>query len=330
MTSLKNYNSFGIDAMGKELHTLASKNELIQFLKTAPKDFLFLGGGSNVLLTHSEYACVAVNAIKGIRVLEESDQEVTIAVGGGENWHEFVLYTLNQGWYGLENLALIPGTVGAAPIQNIGAYGKEVKDYITSVQAIKASDLTEHTFNKTACNFDYRHSFFKENKNQYYIYEVCFTLQKNSSDINISYGIIEEQLKINGISNPTPMDVAEAVIAIRSSKLPDPKKIGNSGSFFKNPVVSEDVVERIKLGYENFPLYPFKDQYKLAAAWLIDQCGWKGKIIDGRYGVHDKQALVLVRHKEVTGAEIYKLSEAIIHSVHEKFGVQLEREVNIY
>lgn len=330
MTSLKSYNTFGIESSTKQLHSITNKSELIDFLSTAPDSFLFLGGGSNILLTQAEYPCVAINNIEGVAMVFEDDRSVIVKAGGGVNWHEFVMFTLNQGWYGLENLALIPGTVGAAPIQNIGAYGKEVKDFITEVHAIEKSSLKDCVFDNDACAFDYRNSFFKQHKHEYYIYEVYFKLQKSTKDLNISYGAIADVLKQDKINSPTPLDVAKAVIQIRSSKLPDPKKIGNSGSFFKNPIVDEHTVERLKAEYDSFPLYPFHQQFKLAAGWLIDQCGWKGKNIDGRYGVHDLQALVLVNLKDATGKEIFDLSETIINSVKDKFGVELEREVNIY
>lgn len=327
--SLKPYNTFGIDVKANRFIEITDKLQLKAVLEKNSLPLLILGGGSNLLLTKDFEGLVIKNNIKGIDILEEDNQSIILKVGAGENWHQFVMYCIEKGYCGIENLSLIPGNVGASPMQNIGAYGVEVKDVITKVEAISLTDFSVKEFENQDCEFGYRTSIFKTTeKGEYFITAVTFNLSK-TPNLNTSYGAIEGELNERGISNPTIKDVSDAVIAIRQSKLPDPLEIGNSGSFFKNPVVKESVKNKILENFEDAPHYPQADgTYKMAAGWLIEQCGWKGKRI-GDYGVHDKQALVLVNHGGAKGSDIYQLSEDIIQSVQQKFNITLEREVNI-
>jgi UDP-N-acetylmuramate dehydrogenase len=332
--NLKDFNTFGIEVFAKEFEALHTAEEAISFFKErdlTEKEFLVLGGGSNLLLTDDFNGIVIHNNIKGIEVLEETTEIVLLKAGAGENWHEFVLQCIEKGYAGLENLSLIPGNVGASPMQNIGAYGVEVKDLITEVEAIEIATGELKTFTNEACQFGYRSSIFKTtHKNNYFISSVTFKLSKEP-DFNISYGAIKAQLEKDEISqeNLSIKAISNAVIAIRKSKLPDPKEIGNSGSFFKNPVISAAIFGGLKKEHKGMPAYQLPDGgYKLAAGWLIEKTGWKG-YTEGNYGVHKKQALVLVNYGGATGLEIYDLSERILLSVQQKFGVTLEREVNI-
>lgn len=330
--SLKEFNTFGIDVNAKLFASVQTLDELKEVLNTPAarnNELLFLGGGSNMLLKSDLDKFVIKLELDGIEVLKENDESVLVKSGAGVVWHEFVMHTLDKGWFGLENLSLIPGSVGASPIQNIGAYGVEIKDRFEFLEALNLDTLEIEQFNLSDCNFGYRESVFKRGlKGKYVITSVVYRLSK-SPQLNTSYGIINQQLDEMGITNPSPKDVSNAVIAIRQSKLPDPKEIGNSGSFFKNPIVETSIAEKIKENYPNMPSYPVdEDHMKLAAGWLIEQAGWKGKQIDN-YGVHKKQALVLVNYGGATGEQIYKLSTDIINSVKDKFGVALEREVNI-
>ena len=332
--NLKEFNTFGIEVFAKEFLALSSKEESIEFFKNNPlenENFLILGGGSNLLLTEDFDGLVIHNNLKGIEICKEDDNSVTLKVGAGENWHNFVLQSIELGYSGIENLSLIPGNVGASPMQNIGAYGVEVKDVITKVEAISISTGEVFYFSNKDCEFDYRSSIFKtSHKNQYFISSVEFKLSKQPN-FNISYGAIKTQLEEQGIAENalTTQAISDAVIAIRKSKLPDPAEIGNSGSFFKNPVISEVQFEQIKKKFKDMPAYQLpQGGYKLAAGWLIEKTGWKG-YTEGNYGVHKKQALVLVNYGGASGLEIYDLSERILMSVEQKFGVTLEREVNI-
>jgi len=332
--NLKDFNTFGIEVFAKEFEALHTAEEAISFFKErnlTEKEFLVLGGGSNLLLTDDFNGIVIHNNIKGIEILEETTEIVLLKAGAGENWHEFVLQCIEKGYAGLENLSLIPGNVGASPMQNIGAYGVEVKDLITEVEAIEIATGELKTFTNEACQFGYRSSIFKTtHKNNYFISSVTFKLSKEP-DFNISYGAIKAQLDEDEISqeNLSIKAISNAVIAIRKSKLPDPKEIGNSGSFFKNPVISAAIFGGLKKEHKGMPAYQLPDGgYKLAAGWLIEKTGWKG-YTEGNYGVHKKQALVLVNYGGATGLEIYDLSERILLSVQQKFGVTLEREVNI-
>lgn len=328
-TSLKPYNTFGVDVNSSFFTEVSTVNNLKEILQKNTKPILILGGGSNILLTKSFNGLVVKNNIRGIDLLDDSENDVVLKVGSGENWHQFVMYCIDHGYCGVENLSLIPGSVGASPMQNIGAYGVEVKDLIDEVEVLDLKKLSIKTFKNSECEFGYRTSIFKtSHKDKYFITSVTFRLSKKPN-LNTSYGAIESELMNRGITKPSIKDVSDAVIAIRQSKLPDPAKIGNSGSFFKNPIVTVEELKNIQNEYENVPNYLQEDgTYKIAAGWLIEQCGWKGKKIEN-YGVHDKQALVLVNYGGATGQQIYQLSDDIINSVKEKFNVTLEREVNI-
>jgi len=327
--NLKEYNTFGISVKTEMFAVFSSIEELKQILSFRNnKKLLVLGGGSNLLLTKDFDGLVIKNEIKRFEVIEETASEVIVESGAGENWHEFVLNCIDKGFGGIENLSLIPGSVGASPMQNIGAYGVEIKDVFESLSAYHIASGEIHYFDKTKCEFGYRESIFKNKvKGEYIILTVTFRLTKNPT-INSSYGAINEQLKVMGIQEPTIKELSSAVIAIRQSKLPDPKIIGNAGSFFKNPTVEIALLEQIKKNYPDIPNYPALNGKKLAAGWLIEKAGWKGRTFDN-YGVHKLQALVLVNYGNCTGQEIFDLSSQIIQDVFEKFGVLLEREVNI-
>ena len=327
--NLKEYNTFGISVMAEMFAVFSSIEELKQILSFRNnKKLLVLGGGSNLLLTKDFDGLVIKNEIKRFEVIEETVSEVIVESGAGENWHEFVLNCIDKGFGGIENLSLIPGSVGASPMQNIGAYGVEIKDVFESLSAFHIASGEIHYFDKTKCEFGYRESIFKNKvKGEYIILTVTFRLTKNPT-INSSYGAINEQLKFMGIQVPTIKELSAAVIAIRQSKLPDPKIIGNAGSFFKNPTVEITLLEQIQKNYPDIPNYPALNGRKLAAGWLIEKAGWKGRTL-GNYGVHKLQALVLVNYGNCTGQEIFDLSSQIIQDVFEKFGVLLEREVNI-
>ena len=327
--NLKEYNTFGISVKAEMFAVFSSIEELKQILSFRnDKKLLVLGGGSNLLLTKDFDGLVIKNEIKRFEVIEETASEVIVESGAGENWHEFVLNCIDKGFGGIENLSLIPGSVGASPMQNIGAYGVEIKDVFESLSAYHIASGEIHYFDKTKCEFGYRESIFKNKvKGEYIILTVTFRLTKNPT-INSSYGAINEQLKVMGIQVPTIKELSAAVIAIRQSKLPDPKIIGNAGSFFKNPTVEITLLEQIQKNYPDIPNYPALNGRKLAAGWLIEKAGWKGRTFDN-YGVHKLQALVLVNYGNCTGQEIFDLSSQIIQDVFEKFGVLLEREVNI-
>ena len=327
--NLKEYNTFGISVKAEMFAIFSSIEELKQILSFRnDKKLLVLGGGSNLLLTKDFDGLVIKNEIKRFEVIEETASEVIVESGAGENWHEFVLNCIDKGFGGIENLSLIPGSVGASPMQNIGAYGVEIKDVFESLSAYHIASGEIHYFDKTKCEFGYRESIFKNKvKGEYIILTVTFRLTKNPT-INSSYGAINEQLKVMGIQVPTIKELSAAVIAIRQSKLPDPKIIGNAGSFFKNPTVEITLLEQIQKNYPDIPNYPALNGRKLAAGWLIEKAGWKGRTFDN-YGVHKLQALVLVNYGNCTGQEIFDLSSQIIQDVFEKFGVLLEREVNI-
>jgi UDP-N-acetylmuramate dehydrogenase len=327
--NLKEYNTFGISVKAEMFAVFSSIEELKQILSFRNnKKLLVLGGGSNLLLTKDFDGLVIKNEIKRFEVIEETASEVIVESGAGENWHEFVLNCIDKGFGGIENLSLIPGSVGASPMQNIGAYGVEIKDVFESLSAYHIASGEIHYFDKTKCEFGYRESIFKNKvKGEYIILTVTFRLTKNPT-INSSYGAINEQLKVMGIQEPTIKELSAAVIAIRQSKLPDPKIIGNAGSFFKNPTVEIALLEQIQKNHPDIPNYPALNGKKLAAGWLIEKAGWKGKTF-GNFGVHKLQALVLVNYGNCTGKEIFDLSSQIIQDVFEKFGVLLEREVNI-
>ena len=327
--SLKKYNTFGIDVNAKRFISISSVYELQQLLKKEKEIFL-LSGGSNMLLTKNIEQLVVHLNIKGISIDREDDNAVYLTVNAGENWHEFVLWAIEQGYGGIENLSLIPGKVGTCPIQNIGAYGVEVKDVITKVEAIEIETNKLVSFSNTECNFGYRNSIFKnEAKGKYIITSVCFKLSKSNHKLTTSYGAIEKELTDRQITNPTIKDISEAVIAIRQSKLPDPNEIGNSGSFFKNPVISISLFEELKNKYPTIPSYPVSEtEIKVPAGWLIEQSGFKGKRY-GDYGVHENQALVLVNYGNASGKDIFELAQKIQATIKETYKIDLEIEVNI-
>lgn len=329
--SLKPYNTFGIDTQARYFVEINHEQELIELFSDAQwhtVERLIMGGGSNMLLVNDFNGLVIRLNIKGIDQRTHNDS-VVVKAGAGEVWNDLVNYCVDNGLAGMENLSLIPGSVGASPIQNIGAYGVELKDVFESCRAFEIATQQFKTFSKEDCQFGYRESVFKSAlRGQYIIVSVNFRLSLTPR-LNLSYGAIEQELANRGIRNPTIKDVSQVVAAIRVSKLPDPSTIGNSGSFFKNPVIPQAQFESIYKSYPAIANYPAGEGYvKLAAGWLIEQCGWKGKTI-GHTGTWKNQALVLVNHGGATGQEVYNLSSQIIDSVYTKFGVMLEREVNI-
>lgn len=328
--SLKPYNTFGIEIKAKAFVEISSVDELKKIISENNLPLLILGGGSNVLFTQDFNGLVIKNKLKGIELINENKNEVTLKVAAGEVWHEFVLYCIKNNYAGLENLSLIPGSVGASPMQNIGAYGVEVKDFIIEVEALHLSTLKQTQFTNQACEFDYRSSIFKtKEKGRYFITAVTFKLSKKPK-INTSYGAIEAELQKHNVINPTIKQVSDAVIRIRESKLPNPTEIGNAGSFFKNPSISNEVAALLKKDYPTVPFYPQNNETtKIAAGWLIEQCGFKGKTI-GNFGVHKNQALVLVNYGNANGKNIFDLSSTIIEAVSQKFNIELEREVNVF
>ncbi|MBN8693913.1 MAG: UDP-N-acetylmuramate dehydrogenase [Bacteroidetes bacterium] len=330
--SLKPYNTFGIEASCNhfvEINSVSDLNALLDSDVYKRNKHLIIGGGSNILLTKNFDGLVIKNNLKGIEVVREEGDYVFVKASAGEVWHEFVQWCIQRNLAGLENLSLIPGCVGASPMQNIGAYGVEIKDVFDCLEAIDLKNGTLKEFTKQACNFGYRESVFKhELKNKFMIVSVTFRLNKKIN-LNTSYGAINTELESMGVKQPGINDVSQAVINIRSSKLPDPKVMGNAGSFFKNPEVEVSEYERIKKQFPNVVAYPLENgNYKLAAGWLIEQSGLKGYQV-GNAAVHDKQALVLVNKGGANGDEIYSLSEHVLQTVFAKFGVKLEREVNI-
>lgn len=330
--SLKNLNTFGINVKARfftEVHSVTELQQVIENEKHKGLKILVLGGGSNILFTKDFDGLIILNRILGIQVSNETEENILISAGSGENWHQFVLHTLQLNAGGLENLSLIPGCLGAAPIQNIGAYGVEIKDTFHSLEAVSVTNGTVRTFTKQECEFGYRDSIFKRNeKGKYIITGVTFQLSKTPV-LHMSYGAITQELEKQHIANPTIKDISNAVIAIRQSKLPDPREIGNAGSFFKNPEVENKIVAALKINYPDLVAYPVSaHSSKLAAGWLIENCGWKGKRV-GNVGMHEKQALVLVNYGNATGEELIAHARRVQESVKEKFGVLLEMEVNI-
>ena len=328
---LRHLNTFGIRVKARHFAEFDGEDRLIELLSKSPADLsstLILGGGSNLLFTKDFDGLVAANRIGGLDVVFESDEHVLLEVGGGENWHKVVMYCVTQGWGGIENLSLIPGLAGAAPMQNIGAYGVELKDVFVSLKAVHLASGEIHEFSADECQFGYRESIFKmAKKGQYCISRITIRLSKNPK-LNTSYGAIEHYLEASNISSPTIKEVSQAVVSIRQSKLPNPAEIGNAGSFFKNPVISVEQAEVFKSEHENAPYYPAVGGVKLAAGWLIEQAGWKG-YAEGDFGVHDRQALVLVNRGNAEGSDIYALSQRVLDDVKSKFGIELEREVNV-
>lgn len=330
-TSLKPYNTFGIDVMAKHFVELFTDDEITSFLKhfnSDPEPLLVLGGGSNVLFSGDYNGTVAKISTKGIVIREENDESVLLHAEAGENWDDFVGYCVKNGWGGLENLSLIPGNVGTSPVQNIGAYGAEMKDVLHSVDTINTTTLEKRVFAVDECGLGYRESVFKQElKGKYIITGVSFRLSKNP-ELNLGYSAVREELIMMKAYPPGIQSLREAVIRIRRRKLPDPAVTGNAGSFFKNPVITMAKLDFLKAQYPGIPSFIQKECIRIPAAWLIGQCGWKGKRF-GDAGVHINQPLVLVNHGHATGAEILDLARRIRDSVNEKFGITLETEVNI-
>ncbi len=339
--SLKKHNTFGINVLAKYFSSFKTVDEMAELLETkylsvANCRLLILGGGSNILFTKNFDGLVLKNELKGIEIIKEDEEYMYVKAAAGENWHQFVLFCISNNWCGVENLSLIPGNTGASPMQNIGAYGVEIKDVFYSLEAYHKIDKRIFTFSLSDCEFGYRESVFKRKyKDQFVITSVTYKLKKHPV-FNTSYGAIEQELERMEIKRLSVKAISDAVINIRSSKLPDPSEIGNAGSFFKNPEIEMKHFDKLKINYANIVGYNLPNgNIKLAAGWLIEQCGpdgtgasWKG-YREGNAGCHTKQALVLVNYGNAAGSEIFNLSENIIASVSEKFGVVLEREVNI-
>lgn len=329
--SLKPYNTFGIDVTAKHFVSVNTINNLkeILSLKAYPNK-LVLGGGSNLLLTKDFNGLVIHINLKGIEILSEEHDSVIVKANAGENWHEFVLWCIKNDFGGIENLSLIPGNVGTAPIQNIGAYGVELKDTFESCEALSIETKTLQSFSKSDCNFGYRNSIFKvEAKGKFIITSVNFKLSRNNHKLNVNYGAITSQLESMKVKTPTIQDISKAVISIRESKLPNPKEIGNSGSFFKNPIISKTHFKSLLENFKDIPSYPIsEDKVKVPAGWLIEKAGFKGKQF-GDYGVHKNQALVLVNYGNAKGSDILNLSKLIQKTVRRLFGISIEAEVNI-
>lgn len=330
--SLKPYNTFGLDVSAKYFVEVDSITTLTEITKANSADNIFiLGGGSNMLLTKDIEKIVVKLNLKGIQIISQNETEVVVEAKAGENWHEFVLWTIKNDFGGLENLSLIPGNVGTTPIQNIGAYGVEIKDHFVSCKAlnVKTQEIVE--FSNQQCKFDYRESIFKnELKDQYIVLSATFKLTKQNHVLKTSYGAIHAELDANHIANPTIKDVSNAVIAIRTSKLPDPAEIGNSGSFFKNPIVSKAQFDHLFQKYPTMPFYVIDDNWvKIPAGWLIEQTGFKGYRL-GDAGVHVKQALVLVNYGKAKGHQIKKLAFTIQEEVFKIFEITITPEVNIF
>lgn len=329
---LQPYNTLNISATARYFASVKSQSQLKEILTHPETDGLnikVLGGGSNILFTDDFEGLILHIEIMGREVLEENDEHVWLKIGAGENWHETVRYCVDQGWGGIENLSLIPGTVGAAPIQNIGAYGVELEEVFVSLEAVDIEGKMTWHYEKRHCEFGYRDSIFKgELKGIVIVTDVVLRLSKNP-ELNTSYGAIQAKLKERGISDPTIKDISDVVIDIRNSKLPHPDTLGNAGSFFKNPVVQKQVYERIKVDYPEMPAYPMNEnKMKIPAGWLIEETGWKGKVV-GNTGTYEQQALVIVNHGGASGQEILDLSERIRESVENQFGIELVPEVNI-
>ncbi len=329
--SLKTYNTFGI-AVNASRFMLAETFFDLQTIIKNKKNLFILGGGSNMLLTKDVEQTVLHIATKGIKIINEDEDFAYVEVAAGEVWHEFVLWTIDHDFGGIENLALIPGSVGACPIQNIGAYGVEVKDTIATVKTLNIETGEEAIFDNAACQFGYRDSIFKNDlKGKVIITAVIFKLTKKKHQLKTAYGAIANELRIKAIDEPTIRDVAQAVIAIRSAKLPDPKEIGNSGSFFKNPVVDKVLFETLINDFTDMPHYVLEEnKIKIPAAWLIESCGFKGQKYKDGTGVHHKQALVLINYDNATGEAILALANKIQAAVKEKFDIALQIEVNIF
>ena len=329
--NLSKLNTFGIDVNAKyfvEVKSEADIKELFNLPEFKQDKKMFLGGGSNVLFTKNSGGLVVLNKLKGIEITEENSESVFVRAMGGELWNDLVLFTVNNNYWGIENMSLIPGTVGAAPMQNIGAYGTELNDILLNVETFEIETGLKKTFSKEECKLGYRESVFKnELKEKYFISAITLRLSKTRKENNL-YKTLKEYLETNKIEIHKPKDISDAVATIRKSKLPDPKVLGNAGSFFKNVFVDEEKLKTLLKEYPNIPSFKENAVIKIPAGWLIEQCGWKGKKI-GNVGVHKKQALVLVNYGGGTGKEIIELANQIIESVKEKFGLEITTEVNL-
>jgi UDP-N-acetylmuramate dehydrogenase len=329
--NLSKLNTFGIDVNADafaQVESEADIKELFNLPEFQQSKKIFLGGGSNVLFTKDFNGTVVLNKLKGIEITEENSENVLVRAMGGEVWNELVLFAVNHGYWGIENLSLVPGTVGAAPMQNIGAYGTEIKETLFSVETFEVATGLKKIFTKEECGLGYRNSVFKNKlKGKYFISAITLKLSKLENK-NIVYRALKEYLDENKIKIFGPKDVSEAVASIRRSKLPDPKVLGNAGSFFKNVFVEKNKLKKLLEVYPNMPSFEEETLIKIPAGWLIEQCGWKGKRL-GNVGVHEKQALVLVNFGGATGSEILDLANKIIASVKEKFGLELVPEVNL-
>lgn len=330
---LQPFNTFKVKANARFFTLIESIDDLFSLLSQPvfkENRHFILGGGSNIVLLNDFDGLVIKSNEKHIKVIQENEDEIHIEVASGMVWHDLVTTCLANNWGGIENLSLIPGTVGAAPIQNIGAYGVEIKSVIEKVHGVSLITGAMTTLTNAQCKFSYRESIFKyELKENIFISSVTLRLTKKNHHINYSYDALKHHFDRSSITQPDIHDVSRAVIQVRQSKLPDPARIGNAGSFFKNPVITESEAEKLKVSNPTIPIYPFENQLlKVSAGWLIEKCGWKGKRI-GNVGVHDQQALVIVNHAKASGQEIFEFSEKIIHDVKEKFGIELIREVNM-
>ncbi len=328
--SLRPFNTFGIDVQARRFARFTSGQDLLEILDENFGTPLFLGGGSNILFTQRVDGIVLKNEVPGIALIGSDENHYFVKAGGGEKWHRFVMFCVENNYAGVENLALIPGSVGASPMQNIGAYGVEIKDVFYELEALHLGEKRIQKFSKSDCRFGYRESIFKSTyKNQFVILNVTYKLSKKAV-LNTAYGAIKAELEKMQILEPSIRNIAEAVIKIRQSKLPDPEKLGNAGSFFKNPEVETEIFNSLQVQFPGIIGYSLPgNKVKLAAGWLIEQCGWKG-FRDGDAGCHANQALVLVNFGNAKGKDILLLSENIIDSVKKKFGVSLQREVNVY
>jgi UDP-N-acetylmuramate dehydrogenase len=329
--SLKQFNTFGIDVKAKFLIFLEKEVEIKDVFDSNEfknNPHVFLGGGSNVLFVNDFDGIVIVNKLKGIEILREDEENVWLKIASGEDWHDVVLFTVEKKYWGIENMALIPGTVGAAPIQNIGAYGVEIKDVIEDIFAFNVETSEKKIFSKDECKFGYRESVFKnELKDKYFISALVLKLSKIPK-VNLSYKVLNEYFEKNNIDKNNIKNISDAVIEIRKSKLPDPKVIGSAGSFFKNVFIEKDILKKLLEKFPELPYFEEGNLYKIPTGWLIESCGWKGKIV-GNAGVYEHQALVVVNHGGATGIEIKNLVDRIIDSVEQKFGLTLVPEVNI-
>ncbi len=332
--SLQPFNTFGVKCLAHKYLSIDDLENLVSYLEIKPEEknnLFILNGGSNILFTRNVMETVIHLKTQGIQVIADNENSVIVEAQAGENWNDFVQFCIQNDWGGLENLSLIPGNVGTSPMQNIGAYGVEIKDCFHALQALNLETLQIEKLNRDQCKFGYRDSFFKnEGKGKFIIGSVEFELQKKPHSVKTEYGAIQEVLESKGIQNPSIQQVSQAIIEIRQSKLPDPKILGNAGSFFKNPIVDTMMAENLKKELEDLPYFKVAEgKVKIPAGWLIEKAGWKGKRV-GECGVYEKQALILVNYGNASGNEIYQLSESIIKDVKERYGIPLEREVNIY